>query len=105
MSRIHEQKTFKSVNDQLSNLKKGKIPMRSYSFSWKKENNILSAKESREFSPIFPNIVNNSRGRRKFSFYLELEIHRCAWYASFCSVIVHRSNYRSSLIKSFSLSS
>lgn len=52
MSRIHEQKTFKSVNDQLSNPKKGKIPMRSYSFSWKKENNILSAKESR----IFPNI-------------------------------------------------
>lgn len=52
MSRIHEQKTFKSVNDQLSNLKKGKIPMRSYSFSWKKENNILTAKESR----IFPNI-------------------------------------------------
>lgn len=46
MSRIHEQKTFKSVNDQLSNLKKEKIPMR------KKENNILSAKESR----IFPNI-------------------------------------------------
>lgn len=52
MSRIHEQKIFKSVNDRLSNLKKEKIPMRSYSFSWKKENNILSAKESR----IFPNI-------------------------------------------------
>lgn len=64
----------------------------------------FSVRKSREFSPIFPNIVNNSRGRRKFSFYLELEIHRCAWYASFCSVIVHRSNYRSSLIKSLSLS-
>lgn len=64
----------------------------------------FSVRKSREFSPIFPNIVNNSRSRRKFSFYLELEIHRCAWYASFCSVIVHRSNYRSSLIKSLSLS-
>lgn len=102
-SNVSEQKTFKSVNDQLSNLQKGKIPMRSYSFSWKKRIT-FSVRKSREFSPIFPNIVNNSRGRRKFSFYLELEIHQCAWYASFCSVIVHRSNYRSSLIKSLSLS-
>ena len=103
MSRIHEQKTFKSVNDRFSNLKKEKILMRSYSFSWKKRIT-FSLRKSREFSLIFPNIVNNFRSRRKFSFYLEFEIHRCAWYASFCSVIVHRSNYRSSLIKSLSLS-